>query len=55
MNKRAHIIWALKIFSGGFLWGRKKVYRVLIGKPGLDGHDRGAKCIARALGIVDLR
>ncbi len=29
--------------------GEKKVYRVLIGKPGLDGHDRGAKCIARAL------
>lgn len=27
---------------------RKKV-RVLIGKPGLDGHDRGAKVIARAL------
>jgi methylmalonyl-CoA mutase C-terminal domain/subunit len=26
-----------------------KIYRVLIGKPGLDGHDRGAKCIARAL------
>ena len=24
-------------------------YRVLIGKPGLDGHDRGAKLIARAL------
>ena len=24
-------------------------YRVLIAKPGLDGHDRGAKCIARAL------
>jgi len=24
-------------------------YRVLIGKPGLDGHDRGAKFIARAL------
>src|SRR5579859_6803952 len=23
--------------------------RVLIGKPGLDGHDRGAKVIARAL------
>src|ERR1700751_5610965 len=23
--------------------------RVLIGKPGLDGHDRGAKIIARAL------
>lgn len=29
--------------------GDKKIYRVLIGKPGLDGHDRGAKCIARAL------
>jgi methylmalonyl-CoA mutase C-terminal domain/subunit len=27
--------------------GRK--IRVLIGKPGLDGHDRGAKVIARAL------
>lgn len=24
-------------------------YRIVIGKPGLDGHDRGAKCIARAL------
>ena len=27
--------------------GRKP--RILIGKPGLDGHDRGAKIIARAL------
>ena len=27
----------------------KQKYRVLIGKPGLDGHDRGAKFIARAL------
>jgi methylmalonyl-CoA mutase C-terminal domain/subunit len=26
-----------------------KVIRVLVGKPGLDGHDRGAKIIARAL------
>lgn len=26
-----------------------KQYRVLIAKPGLDGHDRGAKFIARAL------
>lgn len=24
-------------------------YRILVGKPGLDGHDRGAKVIARAL------
>jgi methylmalonyl-CoA mutase C-terminal domain/subunit len=28
--------------------GHRKI-RVLIGKPGLDGHDRGAKVIARAL------
>ena len=27
----------------------KGIRRVLIGKPGLDGHDRGAKIIARAL------
>ena len=27
----------------------KKPIRVLIGKPGLDGHDRGARVIARAL------
>lgn len=27
----------------------KRIYRVLIAKPGLDGHDRGAKIIARAL------
>ena len=28
---------------------KKQKYRVLIAKPGLDGHDRGAKIIARAL------
>jgi len=28
---------------------KNTIYRVLIGKPGLDGHDRGAKFIARAL------
>jgi methylmalonyl-CoA mutase C-terminal domain/subunit len=27
----------------------KRSYRILIAKPGLDGHDRGAKVIARAL------
>ena len=27
----------------------KKTIRVLVAKPGLDGHDRGAKVIARAL------
>jgi len=28
---------------------KKKKLRILIAKPGLDGHDRGAKIIARAL------
>lgn len=28
---------------------QRQTFRVLIGKPGLDGHDRGAKVIARAL------
>ncbi|MDQ7096877.1 cobalamin B12-binding domain-containing protein [Desulfosporosinus sp. PR] len=28
---------------------KKSRIRVLVGKPGLDGHDRGAKVIARAL------
>ncbi|KJF16254.1 MULTISPECIES: cobalamin B12-binding domain-containing protein [Acidithrix] len=27
----------------------ERPYRVVVGKPGLDGHDRGAKVIARAL------
>lgn len=27
----------------------KKKIRILVGKPGLDGHDRGAKIIARTL------
>lgn len=27
----------------------RKPYRILIAKPGLDGHDRGAKVIAKAL------
>ncbi len=29
--------------------GEKTAIRILIAKPGLDGHDRGAKVIARAL------
>jgi methylmalonyl-CoA mutase C-terminal domain/subunit len=28
---------------------KQRPIRVLVGKPGLDGHDRGAKVIARAL------
>ena len=27
----------------------KRLYRVVVAKPGLDGHDRGAKTITRAL------
>ena len=30
-------------------WFVKRPYRVVVAKPGLDGHDRGAKIIARAL------
>jgi len=29
--------------------GERHIIRVLLAKPGLDGHDRGAKVIARAL------
>lgn len=29
--------------------GQATPYRILIAKPGLDGHDRGAKVVARAL------
>jgi methylmalonyl-CoA mutase C-terminal domain/subunit len=28
---------------------RKRTLRILVAKPGLDGHDRGAKVVARAL------
>ena len=33
----------------GFTGMKEKKIRVLIAKPGLDSHDRGAKVIARAL------
>jgi methylmalonyl-CoA mutase C-terminal domain/subunit len=29
--------------------GEKKIIRIVVAKPGLDGHDRGAKVILRAL------
>ena len=32
----------------------KKTIRVLIAKPGLDGHDRGAKVVAQALRDADM-
>jgi methylmalonyl-CoA mutase C-terminal domain/subunit len=28
---------------------RPQTYRIIVAKPGLDGHDRGAKVVARAL------
>jgi methylmalonyl-CoA mutase C-terminal domain/subunit len=31
------------------MWMAERPIRVLIAKPGLDGHDRGAKIVARAL------
>jgi methylmalonyl-CoA mutase C-terminal domain/subunit len=37
------------LFSQEHLMNSERKPRILIGKPGLDGHDRGAKVIARAL------
>src|SRR5512145_2416059 len=37
----------MRIFHGGTMTDKK--IRVLVAKPGLDGHDRGAKYIAQAL------
>jgi methylmalonyl-CoA mutase C-terminal domain/subunit len=36
------------LLEGRFLMSERKI-RVLVAKPGLDGHDRGAKVVARAL------
>jgi methylmalonyl-CoA mutase C-terminal domain/subunit len=38
----------LRFINGGKKFMVKKI-RVLVAKPGLDGHDRGAKVVARAL------
>ncbi len=38
----------IMVFMGRDTMSEKKI-RVLIAKPGLDGHDRGAKVVARAL------
>jgi methylmalonyl-CoA mutase C-terminal domain/subunit len=40
---------AVRSASGARKNGSGRKIRILIGKPGLDGHDRGAKIIARAL------
>ncbi len=33
----------------------EKKFRVLIAKPGLDGHDRGARVLARALRTTECK
>ncbi len=40
---------AFTAIRGGFRSVADKRLRILVAKPGLDGHDRGAKIIARAL------
>jgi methylmalonyl-CoA mutase, C-terminal domain len=42
-----HSIMTEDIIRGGTMTEKK--IRVLVAKPGLDGHDRGAKVVARAL------
>jgi methylmalonyl-CoA mutase C-terminal domain/subunit len=42
-----HSIMTLELIHGGTMTEKK--IRVLVAKPGLDGHDRGAKVVARAL------
>ena len=39
----------ISIIDGPHGWKMSQKIRVVIAKPGLDGHDRGAKVIARAL------
>jgi len=34
--------WSRRVYPGAMI-------RIVVGKPGLDGHDRGAKIVARAL------
>ncbi len=44
------LVWLFVIiYAYTFMNKNNPIYRVLIAKPGLDGHDRGAKFIARAL------
>jgi methylmalonyl-CoA mutase C-terminal domain/subunit len=42
-----HSIMTAEFIHGGTMTEKK--IRVLVAKPGLDGHDRGAKVVARAL------
>ena len=47
-NPQGPAVRVKRIFSVHIM-PERPTYRILIGKPGLDGHDRGAKFIARAL------
>ena len=42
-------VWRLMVRQRLVSASVKRPYRVVVAKPGLDGHDRGAKVIARAL------
>jgi methylmalonyl-CoA mutase C-terminal domain/subunit len=41
--------WPVNGLTCEYLRPMKRPYRVVVAKPGLDGHDRGARVIARAL------
>lgn len=43
------VVWRLMVRQRLVSASVKRPYRVVVAKPGLDGHDRGAKVIARAL------
>ena len=42
-------LWCMSLESGSKMMTTERKIRVLIAKPGLDGHDRGAKVLALAL------
>ena len=48
-NHRAHLVFPLILLVQSASHSMDRAYRIIIAKPGLDGHDRGAKVIARAL------
>ena len=43
----AGCVWTIHRSRVALTMGAERKIRILIGKPGLDGHDRGAKIIAR--------
>jgi methylmalonyl-CoA mutase, C-terminal domain len=45
----ARVGWPATALTCEYLSPMERPYRVVVAKPGLDGHDRGAKIIARAL------